>query len=432
VARRYSYVGLLDDFAARNSDTAITTVSELNERLVLAVLFSDPLLINDGYVLQHAAVKTALIDPKASPLKALVEAGFVKILSRNANQLGSLAHVMADANISSAQDLLRSADFTKTYQPLLARWSAELSSDAFDAFLPWPNLHIDKIFRSVAAQVTSADSFAGVLHQIASKDFLDRLADTSGRRTEWENIGKELVTARTISPAEFKKLMWAANEIYQYAWGCALTVGLGSARVLTRVPKHLRELEASELTLTEKPKNKVELLLPNRVFVVKAVAGKWERLTALVAPGHELNRHKHKFLDSLRAYYGTAETSSKQVSGDAKQYTLALSKHFGGQTAVPVVFDLSFVGLSTAAGFYAGAAAGPAGAVAGAAAGAAVGAVGVAATHLGVPKLLWRLSAPSPKEWLVHNRAAAPDGVTSCFAIDISCAKTHTEGAQRP
>lgn len=430
---RHSYVGLLDDFAARHGDTAIARVDDLNRNLVLAVLFSDPLLINDGYVLHHPAIEEALLHPEKSPLKALVEVGFVKILSRNANALGSLADVMADAGIASAQQRRLDQGFQKTYQPFLSQWSEVLSTGAFDAFLPWPKIHIDRVFRSVAGTVMSTDSFAGEVGEAATQAFRARLDHNSFRRTEWEQVGNALRDGGQLAPAAHRALMRAANETYQYAWGCALTASLLNVRVLTRLPRHLRALESSSvLALPDQPKAPVEVMIPDQAFVVKAVGNKWARLASMVTPGHDINRLKHAFLGALRAYYGSEAAHHTSVTAAAKAYTTALSKHFGGQTAVPVVFDLSFVGFSTAAGTYAGVVAGPAGVVAGAVAGAAVGVVGVAATHLGAPKLLWRLTAPSPQKWLVHKQPLVAEGVTSCFEIEPALASVHLAQAQRP
>lgn len=55
--RPLSYVGVLDDFALRYADGSIGNVGDLNRQLVLATLFSDPLLINDGYFLSHSALR---------------------------------------------------------------------------------------------------------------------------------------------------------------------------------------------------------------------------------------------------------------------------------------------------------------------------------------------------------------------------------------
>lgn len=419
---RYSYVGLLDDFALRHGDTAITTLADLNEKLVLAVLFSDPLVVNDGYVLTHSAVQEALLNPKRSPLKALVERGFVKLLSRNNGKIEKLAELMAANGITSAQELLQSDFFVKRYQPFLTRWSESLNSGAFESMLPWPSIRIDDVYRSVAETALATATMRETIPQTDLEAFRERLSDTKARRTEWEDVARAMLKCGQLQVGSYRSLMRAANEIYQYTWGCSLLRQLPGVRVLTRIPQHLGTLDHTEFELPAVARKQVKVFIPDRAFVVKAVGEKWDSLAVMVTSGHELNRLKHQFLQALRGYYSSETVSRRQVQNASNSYTVALSKHFGEHAAVPVIFDLSFVTASTFAGTLVQG-------LPGAAIGAAVSLVGVGAAHLGAPRLLWRLTAPAPEKWLVHKRLAAPEGTTSCFQLDPASAYLHTKNA---
>ena len=426
--RPLSYVGVLDDFALRYADGSIGNVADLNRQLILATLFSDPLLINDGYMLSHAALRDALISPESSPLKHLVECGYVKILSRNGGDLGGLAGWMADVGISSAKLLLEDEHFRAHYQPILNTWSERLRLPAYDAFRDWPNLKLDQVFQKV-----SSDAFASLIGSVDDSkedltefkkqlaEFKKQLDDSKRRRTEWEDIGNAMLRSGQLSEPAFTALMKAANESYQYSWGCALAKDIGSVRVLTRMPQHLARFELSELTVPDTPKKPIQIVIPDAAFAVKSVEGKWAQLADVVTTGKELNVLKHQFLDALRAYYASSDTDDKHVKLCGQEYTVALSKHFGNPVGVNVVFDLTFVGVSTAAG---GMIAGPVGMFAGA----AISLTGVAASHLGAPKLLWRLNAPSPKKWLVDRNVLAPPDLVSAFQIDRTVAAQYTDG----
>jgi hypothetical protein len=418
---RYSYLGLLDDFAHRHGDTAITTVDDLNEKLILAALFSDPLLINDGYLIMHESVQKALLNPGKSPLKTLIERGFVKILSRNNGGIEQLAKLMAANDITSAQNLLNNHYFIKRYSPFLTRWSDSLNSGAFESMLPWPSIRIDDVYRSVAEATLKTSTIQESIPKADLDEFTRRLSDTKARRTEWENVANEMKNKEQLQARSFTLLMRAANEIYQYAWGCSLLKQLPGVRVLTRIPQHLGILDHAEFELSNKSRKPVEALIPDRTFVIKAVGNKWDSLAAMVTPGHDLNILKHKFLNSLRRYYSNESTSRRLVVTASKNYTEALSKHFGSQTAAKVIFDLTFVAASTGIGLVVP--------VAGAAASAAVSIVGVGASHSGAPNLLWRLKSPSSGKWLVHKHLAAPEGATSCFQIEPKAAHIHTRHA---
>jgi len=416
-----SYVGVLDDFALRYDDGAIRNTEDLNRHLILATLFSDPLLINDGYLLSHATIQDALMNPDSSPLKALVECGYIKILSRNDGDLGGLAKWMADVGISSAQDRLQDEYFRERYQPLLRAWTERLRSPAYNPFRGWPNIQMTEVFKAVSRDALSVLMSHDDEHGTELAEFRKRLSDTPARRTDWEDIGLALRQAGQLSEPTFLALMKTANEAYQYSWGCALARDLGSVRVLTRMPKHLARFEVSELTISDTPRKPIQVAIPDVAFAVKSVNGKWKRLADVVTTGSELNILKHDFLDSLRAYYGSEDGDSENVERCGKEYTVALSQHFGNPRGLNVVFDLTFVGASTLAG---GMAAGPVGLIAGA----ALGVTGVAASHLGGPKLLWRLSAPSPKKWLIDRNLSAPPESVSAFLIKKTVASQYTEG----
>lgn len=419
--RPLSYVGVLDDFALRYADGSIGNVADLNRQLVLATLFSDPLLINDGYFLSHSALRGALTAPESSPLKHLVECGYVKILSRNGGDLGGLANWMADVGISSAKRLLEDAEFRDNYKPILQAWSEQLQLPAYDAFREWPNLKLDEIYQKVSfdAFATLFDSVAGPKEELM--EFKKQLDCSKRRRTEWEDIGSKMRNEGKLSNSKFMMLMKAANESYQYSWGCALARDIGSVRVLTRMPQHLARFELSELAVPDAPRKPIKIAIPDVAFAFKSVDGKWARLAEVVTTGKELNVLKHRFLDALRAYYQSSDIDDQQVKLCGQEYTLALSKHFGNPVGVNVVFDLTFVGVSAAAG---GMIAGPLGMVAGA----ALSVTGVAASHLGAPKLLWRLNAPSPKKWLVNRNVLASPELVSAFQIDRAIATQYTDG----
>lgn len=418
--RPLSYVGVLDDFALRYSDGAIENVADLNSLLILATLFSDPLLINDGYLLSHKALRDALMTQEFSPFKQLVECGYVKILSRNGGDLGGLANWMADIGISSAKSLLEDQWFRDKFQPLLGIWSERLRSPAYDAFRDWPNLKLDEVYQKV-----SSDAFENLINSLNDStdeltEFKKRLDGSKRRRTEWEDIAKQMLHEGRLSRVTFVAIMKAANESYQYSWGCSLARDSGSVRVLTRMPQHLAKFELCELTVPDNPKQPIQIAIPDAAFAHKSVNGKWELLADVVTTGSELNHLKYQFIDALRAYYQNSDLDEKQVKLRGQEYTRALSKHFGNSVGVNVMFDLTFVGVSTAAGAMV---AGPMGMIAGA----ALSVTGVAASHLGAPKLLWRLSAPSPKKWLVNRNILAPE-LVSAFQIDRTVASQYTEG----
>jgi hypothetical protein len=419
----HTYCGILDDFSLRHHDLSIQTLSELNEHLVAAALFGDRLLINDGYFLFHRNLREAVQNTEESPLRRLVGCGFVKVLTRNKGELGTLADEMAQKGINSAQQLVSDPWYKKTYKPTLQSWSQQLSSGAFDGFISWPNLNRDDIFKSVAETAFNS------LHNSREEDrdeleqFHDALTRTAARRTEWEDEAKKLLDAKKISPDVHRKLMEAAGEAYQYSWGCALGASGERVRVLSRLPKHLRAIDSTLGPLPTTPRGPIQLYIPDINFAGRAIKTRWQLLADMVSPGHEVNKLKQAFLESVKKYYSSSDVDGSQTQAAAKLYATALSKHFGKSEPISVGFDCAFLAASTAGGAAVG---GPVGIVVGF----GIGAIGVAAAHLGGPQLFWRLTAPSPKGWFKKEEQPQKP-ITSSFELAPEEIKKHTKSAGR-
>jgi hypothetical protein len=420
----HTYCGLLDDFAVRQGDVAIRSLEGLNRHLIEAALFGDRLLINDGYILSNDVLRRALMNVDDSPFSALVESGYVKILTRNDSRLEELADEMAQTGITSAKHLLASEYYKDYYRPALKNWSEHLRSPAFDAFLRWPNIRIDAIFKSVAGAAYASLHAGNTQHSVELNRFNDHFAKTAGRRTDWEDAATKLCSKGHLSAGIYRDLMLTANEAYQYSWGCALGALGDEVRVLTRLPKHLRGLDPPMGQIADLRRSAVQLPVPNIGFAQAAIKSQWRRLAEMVRPGNELNRLKGEFLERLETYYKTASDTGQEVNAAAKTYSRALSMHFGGSEVVPVVFDLTFLGVSTAAG---AAVAGPVGVFIGL----GIGLVGVGAAHLGAPKLFWKLTARSTKGWFGPQDSRAPDNAVSCFQLAASQVERYTKNVAR-
>jgi hypothetical protein len=415
-----TYCGLLDDFALRNRDVGITSIGELNEYLVVAVLFGGPLLVNDGHVITHGAVQQAVQAPHLSPFRQLVETGFVKILTRNERRLESLADEMADVGITSFQRLRQQISYQHNFLPALQQWSERLRSSAFNAFEGWPDIQVDDVFRSVAgAAYSSLHSAEPEWHQELER-FHDQLTTTKWRRTEWENVANQLRASDKIGQLVRQALMFTANEAYQYAWGCALGATDADIRVLTRAPRHLSEFDVSLGQITAAARHPLRVLVPDPGFASQAVNNRWELLANVVTSG-ELRYLKQTFLDTLANHHVSDSVSRKEVEDVADAYAEALSVHFGAARVRPAVFELMSLGLATIGTVVGGVVASPA-------VGLALGLTGFGSAHLGGPQAFWRFAPANRKRMRILVGAAA-DTTTSSFRLKGSQIKEHTRHA---
>jgi len=423
---RRAYCGLLDDFAIRHRDGhPIETLDQLNEHLVFTMIAGDPLVINDGYLLQNPAVREAIMCPEASPLRQLVECRFVLIISRNGGAIERLAEKMANQNITSAEQLLEDRRYREEYQPALAEWSAELNSGFFDWFRAWPEHRTDHVYGKMGSTVIDGllDRSAELRPEI--EVFVETLGDAVCSRTAWEDTARSLREQDLLSPVVFEQLMEGANEAYQYAWGCALADAQNPTSVQTRVPRFLSELDLTEAEPTADARSPVTVFAPNLKPALKGVAGRWDELARAATTASEANSAKRQYLTALSKYFaGDESVTHKQMKDLAREYSQILARTFGHKRAkkVRTGVDVTFAALSIAGSIA------TAGSV-GVAIGVGITAGELAAAHVPpAQRLIARLGQTQRRKWIREVPADEAARMTSAFALKPSAAQGVLDG----
>jgi len=423
---RRAYCGLLDDFAIRHHDGhPIETLDQLNEHLVFTMIAGDPLVINDGYLLQNPAVREAIMRPKDSPFRRLVECRFVQILSRNGGAIERLAEEMANQNITSAEQLLEDHRYWEEYQPALAEWSEELNSGFFDWFRAWPKHRTDHVYGKMGSTIIDALLDRGAELRPEIEVFVETLGDAVRSRTAWEDTARSLRGQDLLSPVVSEQLMAGANEAYQYAWGCALADPQNPTSVQTRVPRFLSELDLTEAEPTADARRPVTVFVPNLKPALKGVAGQWDELARAASPASEANRTKREYLTALSKYFaGDESVTHEQMKDLAREYSQTLARTFGHKKTkkVQTGADVTFAALSIAGSI---ALAGPVGV----AIGVGITASGFGASHVPpAQKLIARLGQTQPRKWIREVPADEAARMTSAFALKPGAAQDVLDG----
>ena len=106
------------------------------------------------------------------------------------------------------------------------------------SFVAWPPIHRDDVFASVSTTaLRSLISIEKKPRAVEFKRFRREIGDAVGKRTAWEEVGRRMLESEQLSVAAFRTLMQAANESYQYAWGCMLSAAYPEkAGIQTRLP----------------------------------------------------------------------------------------------------------------------------------------------------------------------------------------------------
>jgi hypothetical protein len=430
-----TYNGLVDDFAQRHGDACISTLKDFNHHLITAVLTGHPLLINDGHIVMHPAIREAVLNPKSSPLQELTAAGYVKILTRNGGDLETLADRMADEGITSAQQFGRQDYYAQQYLPALRRWMDRLrEGDPLDFLRPWPEINTTPVFHKIAAaayrSIRSALTAAKLREDLeALRRFIDVYeSGERKRRTDWENAALLLRRGEKLSERLFHELMHAGNEAYQYAWGCALADKSSLVRVETRAPKHT-SLDVAVDAMAEPvsvQRERVELFTPNFKVAGRKIGENWRKLAEVAGSGSETYYAKVAFQRCIEDYYRGDESAvdGAVMKAAARKYSKALSEHFVNAERGRWIYGYSTAIGGTAALIPTMAAA----PLVGLLAGLAVSVVAAFGDQLGAPEALMKIVDGSKGKWITSSELGQPPTIVSNFQIDQRAADGYRHG----
>ncbi len=420
--RTLSYCGLLDDFSIRHRDgPTIDTLAQLNGHLIATALFGDPILLNDGYLIFNQSLVDAIASPMESPLLELLQCGFVQILTRNQGQLATLASFMAEQGITNAVRLVEDPHFGMLQLPSLIELEERLASQAYNPFRSWPQIHVGHVFRQVSKNaldslVESGDD-TGEYGRFAAS-----VGERIGSRTGWEDAARELRSAGALSDGAFASVMAAANEAYQYSWGCLLAAPMEQIRVQTRLPRFLASLDHSEGEVTPETPMMPTVNVPDFTHQRHKRTEAWVRLAEICSYGSPSNVVKRTFLSALdRHLLAGSETSRKELHDASRDYSLVLKRSFAPEISKYVDFAFLVVPIAVS-----GLVAGPVGV--------AVSAVISAGGFIGAEvnawnRLLWRMGLPSTNKWARLVQSASPSRSESWFQLDHERASSFVAGA---
>jgi hypothetical protein len=338
---------------------------------------------------------------------------------------------MAQEGITSAQGLQADEYYTRQYRPALQRWISALrqEEEPETLFHPWPDLNTSMIFRKLAGD--ACDSIGTALKALGLQSDIEGLrrfrdAYESGdhqRRTDWENLANDM-REHSFSDNLYRELMHAANEAYQYSWGCALSEGDNIVNVETRAPKHL-DLDVCLPSADRSDRGAVSLLVPNFKLAHRKIGDNWSKLAEIVLPGTPIHRAKMDFRRSLETYYRSHATEATKTLVDraANAYSAALSDHFKSDKRASLVFGYA----AALGGAGLGLAVAPVGLLAAAGIGLAIAVTTVTADGLGAAHAMMKI-VPKRGRWIATTTDAAGIAIASTFTVDETAAAKYRSG----
>jgi hypothetical protein len=300
----FYYVGAFDDEIQRYNKAALD-LTTINEILSQAALYGGRLLINDGYLLLYPAGRLALVARTASPLLDLIDAGYVRLYSRNDGHLAEMPLQMQ--HIKTYEDLVKSPewiDLKKNLERL------EMHIKEKGAFENWPKVNVGPGFqRLVNAAFEGLDrrSFEGHLTPKQAdrvlEDFNSILnsAPKLGARQAWTQSYERPDFGISESGKSF--LHWLGIEAYHY--NLAMTACLNDRDrlpgVITRYSCFFNNLCEPPLSSGSEGAGYSEMPRPSLPRgIPREALYDGEFLTQVVTFGTELERRKQAYLESVQ------------------------------------------------------------------------------------------------------------------------------------
>ncbi len=237
----FNYLGTIDDVAVRFPWRFKLTESALNQSLLTQVIDGRPVLLNDGYLVQHAIARQAVTD-RQSLLWELMRVGFVRVMSRGGNRYGLAEMPERMSKIDSFFDLVHDQVPGVTWKTLRMHLEdADRTLRRHGHLLDWPAFESASGFQAFAQRLLDRGSHPRSLgmgrhvRPEVLRDFLQRFIeqverDPVGPRDRWEKLARRLSRRPGVAddPAAFlRALMNFATETYHYNMGVMLSAHHG-------------------------------------------------------------------------------------------------------------------------------------------------------------------------------------------------------------
>lgn len=351
------YLGTVDDVVLRYPWPGIAIDENfLVETIVDHVLFGAPLLINDGYIVNHPLARADLMKGKDSLILALVRKGFIKILTRvdDLNDLARMPEQMA-VDIDSFRSRISDPDWKlfrynlddlgEALRPAFNTmfWPPVDMGDGFRLLVENASAGIDqKGYESLGLRTGEADLVRTLLDLVAN-----RLAtDTSGARNFFEAKATDLAGRLPNGTDRLfvDDVMGLANEIYHFNFGLNLDHqmrGDGISVVTeTRFSRAFDDLLAVDEAIVN-----VEGSMPLMGKPALNATLDPKSLLDIVDPTTDVGQAKLNFQKRMRDF-ATGRHSIDEARAFAELYERALIGHFADRRAGRVLPHIVNLGMN--------------------------------------------------------------------------------------
>ncbi len=229
----FVYLGTFDDVVQRYPWRFQVDDRYLRSTLARQAIEGRPVLLNDGYLINHPTLRLQLLD-RSSLLWELIDHGFVGIMSRGYGRFG--IHEMPE-RMQHIETFRRLIDGSTGDWPKLRRRLEEVHRYAVDndRYQRWPAFDTASGYSVFAQRLLRSTPTSLGLRGLINRNnlhgflgtFIEELSGPGkrGPRDQWEALAKDLANDPDVTnqPKEFvNAMMRLATEIYHYNIGVGL------------------------------------------------------------------------------------------------------------------------------------------------------------------------------------------------------------------
>ncbi|WP_166424458.1 hypothetical protein [Paraglaciecola sp. 20A4] len=349
-----TYLGTLDDVVQRYPWKIEMGQQQFNQMLIRKALLGEKVIINDGYLLNHPFARHALLNPTSSPLKALIEANFVQIMSRSGSLL-DVAEKMSAQGVESFQALQKSSEWP-ALQTMLKQWEPGLQR--IENFIPWPKKHISHGFDNMLCRSRELSVDTLGMTAVSDDDFqrvfdlytLKNVSDKEATRTRWEQACLQVLSDSPDAVTKINELMGLACEAYHYNFAVCLSAQFSQRKILVET----RYSHAfADLIQLGQPTESELIDIPSIQIPQKLTFDRPQLWKELVDPFSEVAGVQKEYQDVMEQFFA-GQVNAKLVEEVSLKYSKALSIHFENDEQdggiKKVALSIGFLGLGLVAG----------------------------------------------------------------------------------
>jgi hypothetical protein len=224
----WTYSGLLDDVVDRYGITPEVDADFFNLSILRNILFSGPILLNDGYIFHHPVGLSQLQDNR-SLIRQMVKHDFIRILSRSSDPeaFSRLPEYLARRGVETSRQLIAREDWPTIREKALS-WANHFFDDR--RVQAWPRVMSHEGFKKLFSRIfdkTPEDlglvGFSSERLSEFGRRYENQPDMQTAPRTAIEKAALSMLAEGLIKRSALVRLMDIANQCYHYNFGMLLS-----------------------------------------------------------------------------------------------------------------------------------------------------------------------------------------------------------------